>query len=211
MYKNRIHAGEILLDEIIKRGLGENLSFLFAVPRGGVEIAYPIARVLRKVILPVIIHKIPASYNPELAIGAVSITGEVVLNELAEGETSDYVETAKKKTMVELKRREEVFGLKFDYSIVRKKNILIVDDGIATGETLFLAAKTLKVLNPAKLYVAVPVASLDGYEKLKQLGEVVCPIVDRYFYAVSPYYDEFPQLGEETVRKYIQESAKFTE
>ena len=101
--------------------------------------------------------------------------------------------------------------MKFDYSIVRKKNILIVDDGIATGETLFLAAKTLKALNPAKLYVSVPIASLDGYEKLKQLGEVVCPIVDRYFYAVSPYYDEFPQLTEKTVKEYIQKSLKFAE
>ena len=211
MYKNRIHAGEILLDEIIERGLDKNLSFLFAVPRGGVEIAYPIANVLRKAILPVIIHKIPASYNSELAIGAVSITGEVVLNELAEGEASDYVEAAKEKTMAELERREKAFGLKFDYSVVKKKNILIVDDGIATGETLFLAAKTLKALDPAKLYVFVPVASLEGYEKLKQLGEVICPIVDRYFYAVSPYYDEFPQLTEETVKKYIQESLKFAE
>lgn len=211
MYKNRIHAGEILLDEIIERGLDKNLSFLFAVPRGGVEIAYPIAKVLRKAILPVIIHKIPASYNSELAIGAVSITGEVVLNELAEGEASDYVEAAKEKTMAELERREKAFGLKFDYSVVKKKNILIVDDGIATGETLFLAAKTLKALDPAKLYVFVPVASLEGYEKLKQLGEVICPIVDRYFYAVSPYYDEFPQLTEETVKKYIQESLKFAE
>ena len=209
MYRNRIHAGEILLDEIITRGLDKNLSFLFTVPRGGVEIAYPIAKALRKAILPVIIHKIPASYNSELAIGAVSITGEVVLNELAEGEASDYVEIAKKKTMAELKRREEAFGLKFDYSIVRKKNILIVDDGIATGETLFLAAKTLKALSPAKLYVAVPVASLDGYGKIEQLGEVICPIVDRYFYAVSPYYDEFPQLSENKVKEYIQESAKF--
>lgn len=211
MYKNRIHAGEILLDEIIKRGLDKDLSFLFAVPRGGVEIAYPIAKALRKAILPVIIHKIPASYNSELAIGAVSITGEVVLNELAEGETGEYVEAATEKTVAELERREKAFGLKFDYATVKEKNILIVDDGIATGETLFLAAKTLKALNPANLYVSVPVASLGGYEKIKQLGEVICPIVDRYFYAVSPYYDEFPQLTEETVKKYIQKSLKFVE
>jgi len=209
VYKNRVYAGKVLLKEITKRGFEKGLSFLFAVPRGGVEIAYPIAKALKLAILPLIIHKIPASYNSELAIGAISITGEAVLNELANGERSDYLESAKAKILAELKRREKSFGVKFDYKRIKGKDILLIDDGVATGETLFLAAKTLYELKPAKLYILVPVSSAEGYEKLKRFGEVICPVVDRYFYAVSQYYEEFPQLSENKVKEYIQESAKF--
>ena len=209
MYKNRIYAGKILLKNIVKRGFEKNLSFLFAVPRGGVEVAYPISKALKLPILPLIIHKIPASYNSELAIGAVSIAGEVVLNELAKEEGEDYLEDVKIRVLAELERREKSFGVEFDYKKIKGKNVLLIDDGIATGETLFLAAKTLHSFEPAWLCTAVPVSSPEGYEKLVQFGEVLCPVIDRYFYAVSQYYEEFPQLSEEKVKEYIRESAKF--
>ena len=209
MYKNRIYAGEVLLKEIIKRGLEKSFSFLFAVPRGGIEVAYPIAKALKLPIIPLIIHKIPASYNSELAIGAVSIAGEVVLNELAEEEGEDYLENVKIRVLEELKRREKSFGVEFDYKKIKGKDVLLIDDGIATGETLFLAAKTLHNFQPAKVYIAAPVSSMEGYSKLLQFGGLLCPVIDRYFYAVSQYYEEFPQLSEDKVKEYIQNSAKF--
>ncbi|NCO28962.1 MAG: hypothetical protein GW894_06955 [Caldiserica bacterium] len=73
MYINRIDAGKILLEEILKRGLATSLSFVFAIPRGGIEVAYPIAEGIGKRIVPVVVHKIPSSINEEFAIGAISV------------------------------------------------------------------------------------------------------------------------------------------
>jgi len=82
LYINRIDAGKILLEEILKRGLATSLSFVFAIPRGGIEVAYPIAEGIGKRIVPVVVHKIPSSINEEFAIGAISVFGDITLTRL---------------------------------------------------------------------------------------------------------------------------------
>jgi len=206
VYQNRIHAGKILLDEIIKRGI-HNASFLFAVPRGGVEVAFPIAGELKKPIIPLIVHKIPASFNSELAIGAISIFGDSYFNELSKTETSEYIEKTTKEALKEVKERFKKYGISFNFEKIRGKEVSLVDDGIATGATLFLAAKGLLKYKPAKIYTVVPVSPLDGFELLSTVSTVISPIIDRYFIAVSQYYEEFSQLSEEQTVKYIQESS----
>ncbi len=207
--QNRIEAGRLLLKEIIKRGVGKRTSFLFALPRGGTEVAFPVASGIRKQIIPLIVRKIPASYNKELAIGAVSQFGDTNFNELAELESQDYVKSAVEKTIREITERVKKFGVEFDFSSVKNKEVLIVDDGIATGESLYLAAKSLLKFKPSFIHIAVPVSSEEGFEKLSKIAEVISLITDRYFYAVSAYYEEFPQLTEDKTRRYILESSKF--
>jgi putative phosphoribosyl transferase len=209
VYQNRISAGKVLLKEISERGIDTDASFLFAVPRGGVEVAYPIALALRMPIVPVIVHKVPASYNRELAIGAVSIFGDTHLNEIAKNESIDYLDSAVKETLKDVKMRERKFGVYFDFNKIKDKIVLLVDDGIATGETLFLAATGLKRFNPKKIYVLVPVSSVEGYNLLSAVSEVISLIVDPGFVAVSAYFEEFPQLSEEQTKRYIQNSLMF--
>ncbi len=207
MYQNRIHAGEILLNEIVKRGIDKSASFLFAVPRGGVEVAYPMAKALKKPIIPLIVHKIPSSFNRELAIGAISIFGDSYFNELSKTESPEYMEKITKETLKEVKERYKKYGVNFDFEEIKGKEVLLVDDGIATGATLFLAAKGLLKYAPSKIYTVVPVSSADGFELLSTVSTVISPIIDRYFIAVSQYYEEFSQLSEEQTARLIQESS----
>jgi putative phosphoribosyl transferase len=211
LFRNRINAGEILLDEILRRGLESSLSFVFAVPRGGIEIAYPIARGIGKRIVPVVVHKIPSSINEEFAIGAISVFGDITLNEYARGESEDYILQIKEEMLKKLKERVKFLGGEFDFNLVKGKNVLVVDDGVATGETLLLAVESIQKFEPSKTVIAIPVSSLEAYEKLSSLGEVICPLVDRYFYAVSEYYEEFSQLSDGEAKRYIEESFKFSE
>ncbi len=209
MYQNRLQAGEILLKEITKRGIGKRASFLFAVPRGGVETAFPIAQGLKKPIVPIIVHKIPASFNKELAIGAVSIFGDSYLSNVAETEESTYVGKAVKETLKEVKKRFKKYGVEFNFDKIKEKEVILVDDGIATGATLFLAAKGLLKFNPSQIYTIAPIASTDGAKLLSSVSEVISPIIDRDFVAVSQYYIQFSQLSEKQTLGYIQESSKF--
>jgi putative phosphoribosyl transferase len=211
LFRNRINAGEILLDEILRRGLEASLSFVFAVPRGGIEIAYPIARGIGRRIVPVVVHKIPSSINEEFAIGAISVFGDITLNEYARGESEDYILQIKEEMLKKLKERVKFLGGEFDFNLVKGKNVLVVDDGVATGETLLLAVESIQKFEPSKTVIAIPVSSLEAYEKLSSLGEVICPLVDRYFYAVSEYYEEFSQLSDGEAKRYIEESFKFSE
>ncbi len=211
MYRNRLEAGKTLYEIIKERGLDKSLSFVFAVPRGGVEVAYPIAKGLKKPIIPILVHKVPSSINEEFAIGAISVAGEMLLNEYAQGEKREYIDKIKKEMLLKLSERQDFFGVKCNFEDVKGKEVLIVDDGIATGETIYLAVLSVKRYEPSRTVVAVPVSSLEGYERMSQLGEVICPIVDRYFYAVSEYYEEFGQLSDIEARRYIEESLKFGE
>lgn len=189
--------------------MDKRTSFLFAIPRGGVEVAFPIASGIRKQIIPLIVRKIPASYNKELAIGAVSQFGDVHFNELAKAEAKDYLEKAVKEVKREIKERVKKFGVEFDFSQVKNKELLVVDDGIATGETVLLAVKGLIKYKPSLVHIAVPVSSAEGFEKLSEIADVISLVTDRYFYAVSVYYEEFSQLTEDETRRYIIESSKF--
>jgi len=206
LYRNRVHAGELLLDEIVKRGLAESLSFLFAIPRGGIEVAYPIARGLKKEVFPLIVHKIPSSVNEEFAIGAISITGDYILNEYGREEYLAYIESVKGTLLKKLKKMEEFFGEKINFEDIEGKNVAVIDDGIATGETIFLGVKTLRHYKPKEILVLVPVSSLEGFEKLSEISTVICPLIDRHFYAVSSYFEEFLQVQEEIAKRYVEET-----
>lgn len=209
MYKDRLNAGEVLLDNIIQRGFAMGLSFVFGIPRGGIEVAYPIAEGLHEAIIPLIVHKIPSSMSSEVAIGAITHNGEFILSEYAREEPESYLQEIIMELTGKLAEREKYFGSSFNLEDVFDKEVLIVDDGIATGETVLLSVKVLLKFSPKKVYVAVPVSSFEGYKLVAEFAEVVCPVVDRNFYAVGTYYEEFEQLADEQAKQYIEKSKKF--
>lgn len=209
MFKDRFHAGDLLLEKIIERGYDKSLSFLFAIPRGGIEVAYPIAKSLKKEIIPLLVHKIPSSSNEEFAVGAVASSGDYILNDYGRDESLRYIQNITTVLERKLKKMEEFFGTSFDYKNIQNKIIAIIDDGIATGETVFLSVKIIKRYNPKEVLVIAPVSSLDGFERVSEVATVICPVVDSFFFAVSAYFEEFLQVSEEVARRYIVESREF--
>jgi len=208
VFKNRLDGGEKLAKELID--IGFTFDILFGCVRGGVEVAYPLAHTFKKEIIPLFVHKIPSSINEEFAIGAVSLDGVYVLNEYGEKEDKGYLKEVVKKTVELLLERKESYGIDFDYKKIKDKSVVVVDDGIATGETLYAGVKSLKKYNPKEIYVAVPVSSYEGYIKLSEVAKVIALYTDKYFFAVSQYYDEFQQLEDSQVKKYLQLSKEFS-
>ena len=206
MFKNRTEAGKLILDYVKEKNL--NCDYLFGCIRGGVEVAFPVSEGLKKEIIPLFVHKIPSSINEEFAIGAVSIDGVYVLNEYAKDEDEVYLKQIVEKTVELLKERAKIYGLDFDYKNLENKIVFVVDDGIATGETLYAGVKSILRYEPKEAYVLVPVSSYEGFVKLSEISKVVALTVDKYFYAVSQYYEEFPQLQDSEVKKYIDLSRK---
>jgi len=205
-YIDRLDAGNILAEEIISKKI-EN-AVVLGIPRGGVVVA---ARVSSKLCLPldiIIPRKIGAPFNPELAIGAVTQDGTVLM--LDNAKLYNYVDEKELESLIdeqvkEIKRRMQKYRGREDYPDYQGKVIILVDDGIATGFTIKAALKSIKnSLKPNKLILAVPVAPLDMAKLLEQeVDELVCPLKPIDFYAVGQFYQNFDQVMDEEVIKLL--------
>lgn len=197
-FRDRIDAAQRLgkkLEEIPKD------SIILAIPRGGVVTGDVIAKMLGVSLDVIVSRKIGSPYNPELAIGAVAHDGSFfpnsnLINTL--GITQDYLDEHIAEQMHEIERRLMKFRGKTDYDL-KNKTVIIVDDGIATGATIFVALEWIKKQQPKKIIVAIPVGPKDTVERLRKISEVIVlhePIV---FGAVGEFYDSFEQIEDEQV------------
>lgn len=201
-FKSRETAGQILATDIEKLNL-EN-PYLLGIPRGGIQVAEPIAERLNIPINPLVVKKLPAPNNPEFGFGAVTEDGTKVLNEEAVNYlhlNNNLIESIAEKVVTEICHRKEVYGGLDDEAIARS-DVIIVDDGVATGYSLIAGIKTVKNRNPKSLTVAVPVSSSNAYEKVKSMADnIVCPIIsDEYYFAVANYYEEWFDLTEQQIK-----------
>lgn len=155
----------------------------------------------------VLVHKIPAPGNEELAIGAIGLSGNI--QRLPSIETysipDEYVQTAAKQQVELLKTRQQKYGLKEpDY---QDRIVIIVDDGIATGATTLSAVYEVRNFKPKKIILATPVASVEAAEKLsKVVDELIVLDTPWEFYAVGQFYDVFNQVSDEEVIGIIKNS-----
>ena len=207
MFSDRIDAG---------KKLGRKLEFLkgqdpliLAIPRGGVVVADTIATVLDCKLDIIVSRKIGAPQNPELAIGAVLHDGSYFPNsEVVKmlQVPQSYIDLEKSIQMKEIERRLINYRGSMQYNL-ENKIIVIVDDGIATGATILVAALWVKKQKPKKVIIAVPVGSKDSIQKLKKIAdEVVVLHAPDFFNAVGEFYKDFEQVEDESVlgimRKY---------
>jgi len=197
-FKDRVHAAELLAEAL--RPLGFRRPVVLGIPRGGVVLADVIAERLGGTADVVLARKIGAPGNPEFAIGAVSETGEVILQPYALAVADeDYIkaEAARQLKIIEERRAK--------YRAVRPKEplfgreVIVVDDGIATGSTMEAALVAVMAENPARVVAAAPVAAPDAVERLSTKAQVVVLSAPPDFRAVAAYYDEFPQVSDEEV------------
>jgi putative phosphoribosyl transferase len=203
MFRDRQEAGQKLGAALEPLQLKD--SIVLALPRGGVPVAAEVAKTLKAPLDLVIVRKVGAPGNPELAVAAIvdGDPADVVLNrEIVEAYALDdndlRVLIAQERP--ELERRRTVYRGKGLPKSVAGKTVIVVDDGAATGTTMKVAIRALKRRSPRKIIVALPVAPTDTVDELAQEADLtICLNQPARFRALSYYYSNFPQLSDNEV------------
>jgi predicted phosphoribosyltransferase len=210
MYHDRRQAGETLAAALAARNY-QNVT-LFAVPRGGVVVAAPVAARLGVALGILVTRKIGHPANPELAVGAVMGDGTAVLDEeliRAYAIPQEYLDRVIAREFAEIKRRLIVYTGSDTPPAVAGRTAVIIDDGIATGYTIRAAITWLKTLGPARIVVAVPVAPPDTVAAIAgDVDEIICPLQPALFMAVGQHYRDFGQTSDEEVLAILREINK---
>ncbi|MCL0100913.1 phosphoribosyltransferase [Peptococcaceae bacterium] len=208
-YKNRVEAAKALSD-ILKSDEYEN-GIVIGVPRGGVVLAKHIADALNLPFDIIITRKIGDPSNPEVAVGSVTQNGNLMLNyEIMSrlGLTEEDIKENIKKALREVKERVKKYRGDKPLPNLKGKEVIICDDGIATGYTIKAAIKSIKCENPKKIILAVPVAPPDALKELERyVDKIVCPLVPEFFVAVSQFYKNFRQIEDEEVIELLENNS----
>lgn len=183
---------------------------ILALPRGGVILAYEVADHLKKPLDVLVVRKIGAPGQEELAIGAIGPNNVLVWNrELLEHLRFHpaILEERIQQEKMELARRLETFRGKRAFPILTGKTVILVDDGLATGATARAAIEAVKVLRPSRVVLAVPVGARSTVSELRHMvDEMVCLETPDFFDAVSRWYEHFPQNTDEEVIQLLHQA-----
>lgn len=206
MFADREEAGTLLGERVAALHLARPL--VLGVARGGVVVAARVAQALGAPLDVVVPRKIGAPRNPELAIGAVGPDGEVVVDgELADlvGASPAYIALESRRQAEEVRRRLGMYRRELPPLDPEAMDVVVVDDGVATGHTVLVAVRALRSRRPASLTVAVPVAPPEAVPRLRaEVDRVVCLSTPSPFYAVGQFYRYFPQVSDEEVGELLR-------
>jgi len=196
IFRDRYHAGEELVLKLQGRVSGDER--VLGIPRGGVVIAEIIAKRFRLKQEVLVTKKIGYPGHEELAMGAIAETGEPVWDKKLRAQVSEELQSeALKKAREKVKEYVNRFR-KGEKLLVKGKVVIVVDDGIATGQTMEAGIKWLRKEGSKKVVVAVPVCAKETAEKLKKLvDEWICIYEPKNFYAVGQWYEQFSQVVEQ--------------
>ena len=200
MFRDRIEAGLLLADKLKKYKTDPGI--VLAVPRGGVPVAYAVARELGFPIEVILTKKIGHPMNKEYAIGAASLTDYFIVPH--DGVTEEYIQQELLRVRSRLREMYTRFMGDKEPENLKGKTVIIIDDGIATGNTLMGTVNVLRKSNPAKIVIGVPVASKSAVQKLaKEVDEVIVVMIPEEFYGVGAFYEDFEQVSDEEVVHYL--------
>lgn len=213
-YQDRKAAGKILATEL-KGYANRNDLIVLALPRGGVPVAFEIAKALQAPLDVFIVRKLGVPGHSELAMGAIAMGDTRVFNQDIIEDlriSPSAVEAAIAEEKKELIRRESKYRGHHAFPSLKDKTVILVDDGIATGATMRVGINALKRLSPARLIVAVPVAEKRMCDTIQTMVDhFICPLRPTLFYAVGAWYDDFSQTEDEEVYRLLKEAKKFSE
>ena len=201
-FRDRRDAGRLLAEKLAAYATRPDVLVL-ALPRGGVPVAYEVARRLGAPLDVFVVRKLGVPGHEELAMGAVATGGVRVLNEqLVEqlGIPDQMIDAVAARERQELARRERLYRGGRPPPDVRGRTVILVDDGLATGATMYAAIEALRKQNPGRIVVAVPTASPETCEEMKAKADhVICAITPDPFQAVGRWYQDFSQTSDEEV------------
>jgi predicted phosphoribosyltransferase len=210
-FPDRAHAGRRLAARLTAYADCPDVLVL-ALPRGGVPVAYEVARALHAPLEVFLVRKLGVPGREELAMGAIATGGVRVLNDevvQALGLTEEAIAAAAAAETRELERREGVYRGGRAFPNVAGRTVLLIDDGLATGTTMRAAVAALRKMGPARIVVAVPVASAATCAELAaEVDEVVCARTPEPFFAVGVWYDDFTQTTDDEVRDLLARAAE---
>ena len=205
-FSNRAEAGRFLAEKLGNYAERDDVIVL-GLPRGGVPVAYEVAQRLRVPLDVFIVRKLGVPGFEELAAGAIASGGVRVLNEdvvRALPHADEIIESVTARETAELERREQSYRNGRPPPELRDRNVILVDDGLATGATMRAAVAALRRRGAAKIIVAVPVGAPETCRELEELvDETVCAIAPEFFQAVGQYYQDFSQTSDEEVRELL--------
>lgn len=214
IFRNRKHAGELLAQMLQK--YKEKNAVVLALPRGGVPVAAEVAKYLEAPLDVLIVRKIGAPYQPELAVGAICEDGEPIWNDstlyrlgLEPDDLGAIVGIEREK----VKKQIQLFRQSKNLSSIALKTVIIIDDGLATGATMLAAIKYVKKISAVKVVVALPVAAKNSATKLRsKVSEVVIVNETQDLFSVGQWYEDFSQVTNAEVvsllKKYNKISVK---
>lgn len=212
MFQNREDAALQLAEKLRDRSFRDPL--VLGIPRGGVVIGAVLARELGADLDVVLARKLRAPGQPELAIGAISETGEVFLSRYAE-EGLDlppgYLAEERTYQLAEIGRRQRLFRRARPQAPIAGRSVILTDDGIATGSTMIAALQVVRKQQPHELIVAAPVASPDRLDGIRcWCDEIVCVLLPEMFWAIGQFYEDFSQVSDEEVVQLLRQFAPIT-
>lgn len=200
-YHDRRSAGRALAAHV-RAYAGEN-PVVVALPRGGVPVAFEVARALGAPLDVLAVRKLGAPGNPELAVGAIAEGGTTVIDQRfarRTGMTPALLDETIARESRELERRVACYRAGRPAPQVRGRTVIVVDDGVATGLTDLAAVRALRRAGAARIVVAVPVGAADSLAVLAgEADEVVCPLVPADLYGVGRWYEDFASTEDDEV------------
>jgi predicted phosphoribosyltransferase len=209
-FRDRREAGRLLARKL-NAYTDRSDVLVLALPRGGVPVAYEVARILQAPLDILLVRKLGVPGYEELAIGAVATGGVRVLNrEIVEPLriSEEAIEGVASRELDELKRRERLYRGGRTPPDPRGQTVILVDDGLATGATMRAAIAALRPQKPAQIVVAVPTASPDTCTALRaEVDDVICAMTPEPFFAVGHWYDDFTQTTDGEVRELLGAAA----
>ena len=213
-FRDRADAGR-QLGEALKPRYGDRPDVLvLALPRGGVPVAYEVARILKAPLDIFVVRKLGVPGHEELAMGAIATGGVRVLNEDVVrqlGIDDEAIDAIAAQEQRELERRERAYRGDRPAHDVRGQTVILVDDGLATGSTMRAAVASLRQQGPARIVVAVPVASTEACEELgAEADETVCGATPRPFQGVGRWYQDFSQTSDDEVHELLAQARAST-
>jgi putative phosphoribosyl transferase len=206
-YRDRYDAGVVLARELAEYA-DQPKALVLALPRGGVPVAYEVATRLRAPLDVYVVRKLGVPGHEELAMGALAGDGSCVIDRrivAAVGVSQELLDSVIAREIAELRRRQAAYRGQRPVRRLDGQTIILVDDGLATGSSMYAAVLAVREDDPAAIVVAVPVGAAETVQSLRAVADrVVCPRVPEFFGAVGLYYDDFAQTSDDEVRSLLE-------